>query len=463
MIVTGSGPPSSRNLAKCNLATHYLATLAVATLAIATHYSATLAVATLAKACMAPRIRTYSSTMWLFLLWSIAAPSSNLSAQEPQLVPIRVVVSIPKAADGPNHSQPVYLAGSLPVLGSWAPDGLLLERQSDGTYQGTFQVRPATVVQFKVTQGRWANVERDADGRDISNRQIVAQPQPEGQPQRIEIQVARWASDVTAIQSTVVGNLSRHEFRSEKLGNSRTVFVWLPPDYDRSNDRYPVLFLQDGQNLFDCATAAFGNEWQVDETATELIEKGEIRPLIIIGVGNTADRIDEYTMTHDARMNAGGAGRLYIAFLTDELKPWIDKRYRTEVAREATWIGGSSLGGLISLHACLERPDVFSGCLAFSPSLAWDRERIFDDIAATNPWPVNIKLWLSMGSVEGGSEESQIANTGRTARLAKLLESQGVQPDVNLWYRSIENARHDELSWAKQFPEAIKRISYPVP
>jgi predicted alpha/beta superfamily hydrolase len=404
--------------------------------------------------------RRSATRLWLFAWWLVAVSHVHLTAQDLQPVQILVVVSTPTTPA--DSSAELYLAGSLPVLGNWAPDGLLLKRQADGTYHGTFEVLPQTAVQFKVTRGRWQNVERDADGRDIANRQFVAKPQPDGQPQRIEIQVSAWASEASSVASTVVGALIQHEFRSEKLGNSRSIAVWLPPDYDKSEGRYPVLYLQDGQNLFDRATAAFGNEWQVDETVTELIEKGEIRPLIIVGVGNTSDRIDEYTMTVDARMNAGGAGRLYLAFLTDELKPWIDQKFRTAPARESTWIGGSSLGGLISLHACLERPDVFSGCLAFSPSLAWDREQIFDSISATNPWPANTKLWLSMGTHEGGSAESQAANTLRTSRLAEHLEAHGLQPEVNLWYRSIESARHDEPAWSKQFPEALKAIIHPV-
>ncbi|MBL8854993.1 MAG: hypothetical protein JNK57_13590 [Planctomycetaceae bacterium] len=403
--------------------------------------------------------RAWITVASTFVFWPLAAPFAQIVAQEPQPVQIQVVVSIPEAtADGTTNSRQVYLSGSLPVLGNWVPDGLPLERQSDGTYHGTFRVRPETVVQFKVTQGRWETVERDADGRDIANRRIVVLSQPDGQPQRIEVRVESWASETTATKSTVVGNLSQHEFRSEKLGNARTIFVWLPPDYAQSDTRYPVLYLHDGQNLFDRATAAFGNEWQVDETATELIEAGEIRPLIIVGVGNSADRIDEYTMTFDAKLNAGGAGQLYLSFLTDELKPWIDRRYRTSATRQSTWIGGSSLGGLISLHACVERPDVFSGCLAFSPSLAWDREQIFATLSEKQRWPDHTSLWLSMGTLEGGSEDSQAANTRRTARLAELLETQGLQPDVNLWYRSIEGARHDELSWARQFPAALKAV-----
>ncbi len=408
--------------------------------------------------------RAWISVATVFMLWPLAVPATRIAAQEPQPVQIQVVVSIPEAsADVTTNSRQVYLSGSLPVLGNWAPDGLPLERQSDGTYHGTFRVRPDTVVQFKVTQGRWETVERDANGRDIANRRIVVTSQPDGQPQRIEIRVDSWASETTAIKSTVVGNLIQHEFRSEKLGNSRTIFVWLPPDYAQSDTRYPVLYLHDGQNLFDRATAAFGNEWQVDETATELIEAGEIRPLIIVGVGNSADRIDEYTMTFDAKMNAGGAGRLYLSFLTDELKPWIDQRFRTSATRPSTWIGGSSLGGLISLHACVERPDVFSGCLAFSPSLAWDREQIFATLSEKQHWPDHTPLWLSMGTLEGGTQPSQAANTDRTARLAKLLETQGRQPETDFWFRSFDGASHDEPSWAKQFPAALKAIRNSTP
>ncbi|MBL8888849.1 MAG: hypothetical protein JNL67_02650 [Planctomycetaceae bacterium] len=409
----------------------------------------------LVTCCRASALCVVNAGTWVSALLFIG--QSCVIAQDDGPVSVLVVVSAPEFAK--ETAPQLYLAGSLPALGNWAPDGLLLERQADNTYHAAFAALPGTTIQFKVTCGSWQTVERDARGRDIPNRQIDVKPQPAGQVQRVEIIVGSWAQGDELLQSTVVGRLIKHEFRSKTLGNSRTIAVWLPSTYDTRQERYPVLYMHDGQNLFDKATAAFGQEWQVDEAVTTLIDAGEIPPMVIVGIWNTADRIDEYTMTVDARMNAGGAGRLYLEFVVDELKPWIDNEYRTDPSRDTTWIGGSSLGALISLHACIERPEVFAGCLAFSPSLGWDREQLLTAIAEKQKsWPLQSRLWLSMGTHEGGNPESHAANTRRAAQMAEVLIEQGLEPDVSLWHRSFENDRHDEVSWAKQFPAALRAI-----
>src|SRR5438067_3163560 len=152
---------------------------------------------------------------------------------------------------------------------------------------------------------------------------------------------------------TLTGNIHCHrQFPSRTLGNRRDILVYLPPGYRRFLRRhYPVLYLHDGQNLFDSATAFGGVEWGVDETAQRLILGGKIEPLIIIGIYNTGEqRIDEYTPTIDPRQQRGGKADLYGRFIVEELKPFIDHRYRTMAGPEFTGLGGSSLGGLVSFY-----------------------------------------------------------------------------------------------------------------
>src|SRR5215213_5718683 len=179
-----------------------------------------------------------------------------------------------------------------------------------------------------------------------------------------------------------VGQLRRHEqFHSLYLEHDRDVLVWLPPGYDGSdgrsdgrstNVRYPVLYMHDGQNLFEPHTAfQKGEHWKVGETATELIEAGRIEPLIIVGIYNTGEaRIDEYTPTDDAKLGGGHADD-YGRMIIEELKPLIDRTYRTQPAR--TGLAGSSLGGLASLHLGFTHPQVFSRIAALSPSVWWDK------------------------------------------------------------------------------------------
>src|SRR5207253_570475 len=181
-------------------------------------------------------------------------------------------------------------------------------------------------------------------------------------------------------KNTLTGNIKRHRaFHSRMLGNRRDVLVYLPPGYRRSRTRrYPVLYLHDGQNVFDAATSFAGVEWGVDETAHLLTKAKLIEPVIIIAVANTGeDRIHEYAPTAarlDAvkRMQSKGALRIYGRFLIEELKPFIDRKYRTKREAEFTGLGGSSLGGLATLVLGLWFPNYFTRLAVLSPSVWWD-------------------------------------------------------------------------------------------
>jgi predicted alpha/beta superfamily hydrolase len=278
----------------------------------------------------------------------------------------------------------------------------------------------------------------------------------DGLPQVIRVTVERWSSLDHHLKSSVTGNLILHEqVASQHLTRPRNVSVWLPPGYDESDKRYPVLYLHDGQNLFDAATAAFGVEWQVDETATRMIEADEIPPAIIVGIWNTSDRIDEYTLTKDRGLERGGRGLDYVQFLCEELKPFIDRTYRTQTKREATMIGGSSLGGLISLHACMEKPDVFGACFAFSPSLGWDDERLLKSLQSGASWPDKVHLWFSMGTNEGRENRDHATNLQRAHRLRDLLQADS-QKTVH--FHEFDKAAHNEKSWSVQLDPALRHV-----
>lgn len=251
---------------------------------------------------------------------------------------------------------------------------------------------------------------------------------------------------------TLSGEFRYHEnFPSVWLDNHRPLLVYLPPAYDSATARrYPVLYLHDGQNVFDSATAYAGQEWQVDETAQQLITAGEIEPLIIVGVYNTgAQRVDEYTPTRDARRQAGGRANLYGRFLLEEVKPFIDKRYRTLPGAETTALGGSSLGGLVTLHLGLKYPQVFSKLLVMSPSVWWDKSVILREVAALRAKPAT-RIWLDMGTREGHVALAQV----RLLRAA--LMAQGWRLNADLHYLEARGARHTESAWAKRVAPALK-------
>ncbi len=258
-------------------------------------------------------------------------------------------------------------------------------------------------------------------------------------------------------ESTLTGNIRFHRaFPSRFLSRVRDVIVYLPPDYEIAVDaRYPVLYMQDGQNLFDAATAFIpGHDWKIDETAETLIQAGAIAPLIIVGIYNTGEaRVDEYTPNKELRSRHGGKARLYGRFLTEELKPFIDTVYRTKPGRLDTGIGGSSLGGLVSLFTGLNYSDVFSRLAILSPSAWWGQQNIITRVSGLTRKP-SVTIWLDIGTHEGhGSLEAV-----RTLRDA-LLE-RGWSLGHDLCYVEIEGGQHTEDAWASRFGDVLRWL-YP--
>jgi predicted alpha/beta superfamily hydrolase len=245
------------------------------------------------------------------------------------------------------------------------------------------------------------------------------------------------------------------EFPSAFLPHPRTLGVYVPPGYDTEPDRrYPVFYLHDGQNLFDPTTSFGGNAWGCDETAEVLVRGGEIPPLILVGVANTPDRLREY----GARRGGRGADRSrdYGRFLVEEVKPFIDDTYRTLPDREHTAVGGSSMGGLISLHLCKWYPGVFGLCAAMSPSLWWDGESFLRDIRSKAGWLNTCKVWLDMGGHEGGTRAAQRAGLQRARRLAADLRGFGLEKAGRLRYLEVPDGQHNEPAWGARFGEVLK-------
>lgn len=238
-----------------------------------------------------------------------------------------------------------------------------------------------------------------------------------------------------------------HEgFASRVLGSERTISVYVPPGYDEDRRAYPLLVMQDGQNLFDPATSFIrGRTWRMAEHADAAIEAGEVEPLVIAGVANAGERrMAEYTPVRDWKLGGGDAAR-YADMIVDELLPFLHAEYRLLPGRAHTGLGGSSLGGLVSLWMGLRRPDVFSKLAVLSPSVWWNHRyivRYVDDVAAeAQPRP---RIWLDAGEREGR----------RTLADVELLHARllrhGWQEGAELHFETIAGGTHDEASWAER-------------
>lgn len=260
-----------------------------------------------------------------------------------------------------------------------------------------------------------------------------------------------------APNSSITGDLRLHEFRSRMFRNTRLLRVWLPPRYGApENDarHYPVLYLNDGQNLFDRTTAFTGVEWGVDETADRLIRQEIIPPMIIVGIDNTQnDRIKEYLPYRSFSPPVlRPQGKYYPDFLIDEVMPFVGQQYRIAKGPENSGLGGSSLGALISLYTVIDRPGVFSRLLLESPSLFISNRRILKNCRHFRQWPA--RVFLAIGTREAGREDKDEQVVEDVRELDHILRRAGLD-ESRLRVKIDEGAGHNEGEWAKRFPEAL--------
>jgi predicted alpha/beta superfamily hydrolase len=261
---------------------------------------------------------------------------------------------------------------------------------------------------------------------------------------------------------TLTGDIRTHKsFHSNILNNDRDVIVYLPPRYDASkHTRYSVFYMHDGQNLFDGATSFIpGKEWHVDETAERLIAAGKIEPVIIVGVYNTKDRINEYTSAADAKYKMGGKADLYGRMFVEELKPFIDSHYQTRPEAKHTGLGGSSLGGLASLYLALKYPKVFGRAAVVSPSVWFGDKQIVHYVEALPKKP-NVRVWLDIGAKEGRTAEEAKQSVDDARLLRDALVKKGWRLGKDFSYFEAEGAEHNEAAWAARV-ESIVTFLFP--
>lgn len=246
-----------------------------------------------------------------------------------------------------------------------------------------------------------------------------------------------------------------HKFRSRFLRNQRDLVVYLPPGYEEQPQRhFPVLYLHDGQNLFDRSTSFAGVDWNVQGAADHLIHGGSVQPLIVVGIYNTGkSRIHEYTPTKSPKLGGGRADR-YAKFLMQEVIPFIQGEYRAQPDPAATGIGGSSLGGLVSLYLGLKYPQAFGKIAALSPSVWWNQRVIhrFAAAATVQPRPA---IWLDIGTNEGPRIVPDVE------QFRDILIQKGWRLGEDLHYERIEGGEHNEAAWSQRIGHVLQFL-YPV-
>ncbi|MBP7273480.1 MAG: T9SS type A sorting domain-containing protein [Saprospiraceae bacterium] len=345
----------------------------------------------------------------------------------------------------PNNTPPnsnIFIAGN---FNNWNPQSVnyqLVETQA-GQYQINLNIAPQT-IQFKFTRGSWETVEGDENGSFINNHSYIYS----GGLDTLYLPILGW-EEVGGTQHTATENtkILTDSFFMPQLNRYRRIWIYLPPNYSTSTQYYRVMYMHDGQNLFDAATS-FSGEWQVDETLNQLFDSGD-EGCIVVGIDNGgANRINEYTPWANPNYG-GGQGSEYMSFIVATLKPYIDTHYRTKSEREHTAIMGSSLGGLISMYGSLTFQNTFSKAGIFSPSF-WFSPNCYTQVANTGNQE-EMRYYM----IAGGNEEPDDQVVTDMFRMKDTLTYYNFDAE-NIRAITHSDGTHSESYWRREFGAAYQ-------
>jgi metallo-beta-lactamase class B len=335
----------------------------------------------------------------------------------------------------------IYVSGN---FNSWNPKDEKYKLKVFGNSRKSIVINdlPAGVYAFKFTRGGFEKVETTNDGRDISDRIVEVNADLS-----LDLKIEGWKDDYpdkpkryTASPQVKIIDTA---FKMTQLNRNRRVWIYLPKNYAQSGKSYPVIYLNDGQNLFNEQTAAFG-EWGIDECLDSL--QNQIgKEAIVIGIDNGGDkRMTEYN-PYDNQQFGKGEGKAYVEFLANTLKPYIDSKYRTKKSADYTLVGGSSMGATISLYAVFEYPNLFGGALLFSPAF-WVTPALYDaaEKFKSSSMP---KFYFYAG---GKESTTMVADMEKMVGILQLKDRVQIRKTVN------PLGQHNELSWRTEFPEAYR-------
>ena len=346
-----------------------------------------------------------------------------------------------------SDERDLYITGN---FNSWNPKNpdfkLIKENKNQYFIDIPDEILPEK-IEYKFTKGGWENGEIDEYGNITANRKI------DKSSNEVKDEVKKWRRNWGPFKDEFFPKVEviSEEFYIPQLDRFRKVWALLPYNYHETQERYPVLYLQDAQNLFN-EGSEYGN-WEIDKKLSILAEYGR-GDIIVIAIDHGKEsRINEYIFDNDT-VSKGSEGKKYIRFITDTLKPYVDQNYRTKKEREFTGIGGSSLGGLISIYSGFLYPEVYSKLLIFSPSLWVEPHNNFPMLSFRKPFKT--KVYLYGGELEGSK---------MVKRIELFEESLHLWEEKNLFDFEIRTSinpegTHNEFFWSQEFPRAIEWLYY---
>ncbi|MBB3697332.1 alpha/beta hydrolase [Flammeovirga yaeyamensis] len=370
----------------------------------------------------------YLLYLFLFLLSLTSCDSTSNSPE----VTWKITLNQPVEKD-------IFITGNQQKLGNWDPSAIQLSKIDNQhyTFSSFFEVND--LVEYKFTQGDWKFQAADKDGNEWGNLEFMMPDKDT----TIEISINNWTDGSKLIpKGQITGNVEYFKDFKIKGLEDRDIIVWLPPSYSsNSRQRFPVLYMHDGQNIIDPKTSSFGVDWQVDETVDQLSKANLLQEMIIVGVYCTKDRNDDYGVTEK--------GKIYRKAFATDIKKLIDTNYRTLPEKEHTLVAGSSMGGLVSFMIAWEHPDVYAGAISMSPAFKYQEFDYIDLIQKDKKREVIFYI------DNGGKGVDVILQPG-VDKMISHLKSIGYTSGKDLFLVIDKNAKHSEGDWAKRFPDAIK-------
>lgn len=346
-----------------------------------------------------------------------------------------------------EDDRPVYITGN---FNKWNPKDVNFILEVIDSKNFTIDINDEHLpenIEYKYTRGGWGNVEIDRFGNITPNRKV--------KKDQLEVTdtIEKWRINWGPFKKefSPIAEIISEKFFIPQLNRTRKIWALLPYNYHKTDKTYPVLYLQDAQNLFN-EGSPFGN-WEIDKKMSILAEYGR-GDLIIIAIENgSEDRIKEYVLDNNS-ITENAEGKKYIRFLADTLKPYVDSVYRTKPEREFTGIGGSSLGGLISIYSGFLYPEVYSKLMIFSPSLWINPENNFPQMNFKNPY--DIKVYMYGGEMEGSQMTERIALFEKTMQGWENSHSLQFEFKISL----NDEGKHQEFYWSQEFPRAVEWLFY---
>ncbi len=374
------------------------------------------------------------------LLAVLSVVASATAFAQPAPVSVEFTLHAPDLPRGAK----VYLTGGTPSLGNWAPDAVPMTYQGRDTWRAVVVFSQPMTVEYRYTLGSEERRGADYRGQPLQNFSVATRRNLE-----VRDEITQWTDANTVVESRgkVTGELRYHRHVRDGTLESRDLVVWLPRFYElRDRTTYPVLYLNDGQDLFDPLTAQDGRDWGVDEAMTRMIADETIEPMIVVGIYSSEDRLAEYA--------PGEAGEDYMRFIVETVKPLIDRRYRTRPERESTFIGGAAMGGVIAFATAWTYPEVFGAAMSLSPAfrlegrmdtLPWFEARVGNEVR-----PVFFYL------DSGGQGADALLRPG-VEDMVDLLQAWGYRPERNYVFVRDFDADHGVAAWGQRFPNALTR------